>query len=277
MNQTKLLLIIFIASFFVLSVLSVSFATPTDTYAHPAYGFTPPPPPPPGGGGGNDDDGGSAGSDGGGTEPTDTVIVEIDRCDLSCSVEYVGAGGNEVLSASVDGAYLPAQNLAVSSDPLPDVEVLIPVQLVHQGSGFIVERTLSDSRSTTISVPYPGQWEVLMVNSPQFVTDGLMDMTGLNVVQLQADVIDDPISLGMVEANAGPQLVRCPVECVIEAEESPFYLPETGSEPTTPVFPPIIGIIFVIGLLILPIYRIYLNKYQPEFVKNVNIETSQKK
>jgi len=260
MNRTKLLLIIFIALFFVLSVLSVSFATPTDTYAHPAYGFTPPPPPPPGGGGGGtDDDGGSAGSDGGGTEPTDTVIVEVDRCDLSCSVEYVDATGSEVLMASVDGAYLPAQNLAVSSGPLPDVEVLISVQLIHQGSGFIVERTLSDSRSTTISVPYPGQWEVLMVNSPQFVTDGMMDMTGLNVAQLQADLANNPVSLGVVQANAGPQMVKCPIECVIETTPEEFYLPETGQDKTNASLLLAIDIFFL-GILIFQISRVYDQK-----------------
>jgi LPXTG-motif cell wall-anchored protein len=257
MNRFKFMLIIFIASFFVLSVMSVSFATPTNTYAHPAFGFTPQPPPPPGGGGGGgSDDGDKPGGGGGGTEPTDTVIVEIDRCDLSCSVEYVDAGGSEVLIASVDGAYLPAQNLAVSSSPLPDVEVLVPVQLVHQGSGFIIDQTLSDSRSTTISVPYAGQWEVFMVNAPQFVTDDLMDMTGLNVAQLQADLANDPVSLGMVQANAGPQLVKCPIECVLEEqEEAPAYLPETGQDKTTSYLLLAAGI-FIVSVLVFQRFRV---------------------
>jgi len=264
MNQTKFILIIFIASSFVLSVLSVSFATPSDTYAHPAYGFTPQPPPPPGGGGGgggggtDDGGGGGGGTDTDSNEPTDTVIVEVGRCDLSCSVEYVEAGDSELL-ASVDGAYLPAQNLAVTSSTLPDVEVLIPVQLVHQGSGFIVEQMLSDRRSATISVPYPGQWEVLMINAPQFVTADIIDMTGLNVAQLQADLASDPISLGMVQANAGPQLVKCPIECVIESTPDEFYLPVTGQDKTNASLLLAAGIFFL-GILTFQLLRVYDQK-----------------
>jgi len=260
MKQIKFILIVFITLFFMLTVLGLSFATPADTYAHPAYGFTPQPPPPPPGGGGGDGSGDGdkpGGGGGGGDKPTDTVIVEIDRCDLSCSVEYVEAGGSEGLLASVDGAYLPAQNHAVSSSPLPDVEVLVPVKLVHQGSGFIVEQTISDSRSTTISVPYPGQWEVLMINAPQFVTNDMMDMTGLNVAQLQADLANNPVSLGVVEANAGPQLVECPLECVIETTPEEFYLPETGAANNTSLVISIGFLLIIIGLSICAVYRSY--------------------
>lgn len=235
MNHAKNLLIIFLASFFILGVISINFVMPADTYAHPAYGFTPAPP---GGGGGDTGGGDTGGGDSGDTGdnhgPTDYVWVQLDRCDLQCSANYADAGDSQAsgfMSSVGNNQPLQSPALVDSNEP----EVLVRVRLVHRGSGFIAEDILSDAGSTRISVPYPGQWDVFMTNPPKFATAKVVDATGLNLAQLHANLANAPISLGMVEANsAAPQRVKCPIACVIEAPpvtEEPAYLPETGDVP----------------------------------------------
>jgi hypothetical protein len=144
------------------------------------------------------------------------------------------------------------------------------VQLVHQGSGFIVEGELSDSKPTRLSVPYPGQWQVWITHSPRFMTADAVDVTGSNLADLQSQLANGPVSLGLVEANtAGPQLVRCPLACVIEpppAVETTSYLPETGgilkTEMNLPTFLIISGLNFsLIGLILWAAFRYSARKY----------------
>ncbi|MCP4710323.1 MAG: hypothetical protein GY869_17005, partial [Planctomycetes bacterium] len=238
-------------------------------------GFTPEPPDPPddddddsvppddGGGNDGDDD-----SDDGGVmidnpddedtdAPTDYVIVRLDQCDLNnCAGlgDTDGSQGFEPL-ASIDNDDSSSQLLIPSSNNQSAPEVLV---LVHQGSGWIVEYTISDVKNTPISVPYPGQWEVFLLSPPQFVTDGLMDVTGLNLAQLHADLANAPLSLGMVEANTESQLIKCPIACVTEVAAMPeaLLLPETGADKTNSYLLPFIGDVFL-WLLIFLAYRAY--------------------
>ena len=53
--------------------------------------------------------------------------------------------------------------------------MLTPVRLVHQGSGFIVEGTLSDAGDTRFVVPYPGEWDIFMTAPPQFAPDEMIE------------------------------------------------------------------------------------------------------
>ncbi len=246
MNHIKSILVVIIVSIFVLSVIGTNLALPADTHAHPAYGFTPPaPPPPPDDGGGDDGDNGQDDSDGddsrsGGNDssddddeiPPDYILVELDRCDLSCSVNYERK---------------PAGQAAPLSTP---AEVRVRVQLIHQGSGWIAEGIISDVGSTRISVPYPGQWEIFMMSEPEFIGATALDPTPLNLDQLRTDLLAAPISLGIVEANtAEPQLVKCPITCVIDS--SPDYLPQTGGEQSAAILiiSTNVGFLLSIGLL----------------------------
>ena len=216
MNRTNSLILMLIVSALVLIVIGVNLALPADTYAHPSYGFTPQPPPPPGG---NDDTGDNGGGNSGGSDddnelPPDYVWVELDHCDLSCSANY---------------ASRPAGLASPLSMP---TEVRVRVQLIHQGSGWIVDGVISNAGSTHFTVPYPGQWEVLMVSEPELVGATAADVTNLNLGQLESSLAVAPVSLGLVEANTSePQLVKCPLACVIDPP--PGALPETGADQTT--------------------------------------------
>ncbi len=260
MNQKSTCLILFIL-LFGLAIISLSLAIPPDTHAHPAYGFTPQPPPPPGGGGGDDDDddgGGTGGqpepgSEGGSddTPPPDYIIVQLERCDLICAADYpVAEVGQPVEQVAADGT--GDQTFA---PPLPiDSEVLAHVRLVHQGSGWITEAILSDAKSTRIAVPYPGRWEIFLIEEPEFSRPEAVDPTRLGLIQIKVQLESGPISLGEVEANvAEPQYVLCPVPCVIDLP--PPTLPETGANTTPPVLL-FISTAFV-GLLLYLTYRTY--------------------
>lgn len=222
MNAIKFMFLL--AAIVVLALTGLSFALPVDTHAHPAYGFTPPAPPPPPGGG-NGSGGGNSGNDddsGRDNRPANTVTVQLGQCDLVCSASQA-SGNNQTLAVSTDSGNRPAS-----------AEVQVRAKLVHRGSGFIVETTLSDAKSTRVAVPYPGQWELFMVGAPEFVTGQTMNVTGLNLAQLQADVANTPVLLGVVEANtANTQWVKCPLECVVQTVEQPLLLPETGAGPQT--------------------------------------------
>jgi hypothetical protein len=63
-----------------------------------------------------------------------------------------------------------------------------------------------------------------------------VDVTGFNLANLQVQLANGPVSLGLIEANTiEPQLVKCPLACVIDEPptqiaEPPSHLPETGGE-----------------------------------------------
>jgi len=251
-NRIKSILVVIIVSIFVLIVIGTNLALPADTHAHPAYGFTPPaPPPPPDDGGGDDGDNGqddsddnNSGSDGGNDSrddgddeiPPDYILVELDRCDLSCSVNY---------------EHKPAGQAAPLSTP---AEVRVRVQLIHQGSGWIAEGIISDVGGTRISVPYPGQWEIFMMSEPEFIGVTAFDPTPLNLDQLRTDLSAAPISLGMVEANtAEPQLVKCPITCVIDSP--PDYMPQTGGDQSTAILIIFTNVAFLLSIGLLMLHR----------------------
>ncbi len=223
-----------IVSALVLVVIGANLALPADTYAHPSYGFTPQPPPPPGGGGDDGDENGGSGDSRGSDDelPPDYVWVELERCDLSCSVNY---------------ASKPAGLASPLSTP---PEVRVRVQLIHQGSGWIAEGVISDASSTRLAVPYPGQWEVFMMDEPELVGMTAFDTTNLNLEQLRSTLTVAPVSLGLVEANTPePQMVKCPIACVIEPP--PETLPETGGDRAMAYLIFLIGALFItiLGLL----------------------------
>ena len=236
MKHINVLLLILFASFLLLTIMGMNLVAPPETYAHPQYGFTPQPPPPPPDGGG--DDGDSDNDDGGDQTrddqpPTDYVDVQIERCDLSCSANYATASNGQIFEpiAAIESDDQFLQTLVPINDRVSTVEVLAPIQLIHHGSGWIAEGVVSDSKNTRIAVPYPGQWEVFLVAEPQFVAPETIDPTGLNLEQLKTQLINAPVSLGMVEANTSTtQKIKCPVECVVDLP--PPTLPETGSSNT---------------------------------------------
>ena len=223
-------MLMLIVSALVLVIIGANLALPADTYAHPSYGFTPQPPPPPGGGG--DDSGDNGGGDSGGSDnelPPDYVWVELDRCDLSCSVGYA------------------SKPIGLASPLSSPTEVQVRVQLIHQGSGWIAEAVISDAGSTRLAVPYPGQWEVFMIGEPELVGATAFDATNLNLEQLRSSLTVAPVSLGLVEANTPePQLVKCPIACVIEPP--PETLPQTGGDRSTATLIILTNIAFLVSV-----------------------------
>lgn len=226
--------------FFGLTIIGLNLTAPPETHAHPAYGFTPPPPPPPpppdGGGNGNDSDG-----DGENNHkdklPPDYVIVQMQSCNLkSCSIDSVAGdtGQKYELLAAAKGSEQLFPLLVPLNDNTVPVEMLAHIRLIHEGSGWIAEGTISDAKSTRFALPYPGHWEVFLLSPPEFMTVEALDMTQVNLAKLQASLAAGPVSLGIVEANA-PQTrwVKCPLACVIESP--PPELPVTGAETFFPL------------------------------------------
>ena len=230
MSNIRSIFLIFLATLMLLTIIGFSFVVPVDTHAHPAYGFTPTPRP--------TDESGGGGDGGGGLPPppeeeklTDYVLVQLDQCDLECAEDFAQTEQHIVYplfaSASTDEMSLPFSINSGEFVPAPEIQV--PVQLIHQGSGWIADETLSTQRSNKIMVPYPGQWEVFMTGQPRFITAEAVNATGTNLAELQTQVATDPVSLGVVEANtAETQMIMCPIQCVVEPPEEVFYLPETG-------------------------------------------------
>jgi hypothetical protein len=238
-NYNKsILVIVFVALFLLTAICANSVITPTDTYAHPEYGFTPPPPPPPpplppGPGGGGKNNGGGGDDDDDDTAPGDQVTVQLGHCDLSCAANY----------------FLNVDLNQTASIPVAVPEMTVRVKLVHRDSKWITEGVLSNVRNSRFDVPYPGEWEVFLVDVPEFTTAGLINPVNLNLDQLKAALANGPVSLGTIEANAGPQLVECPIECIIEPAPD---LPVTGGEQPTYTLLWIKGAYFiVIGFLML--------------------------
>lgn len=223
-------------SFFIfLMALSLSvgltalmFQTPGQVQAGPLAGFTPQPPPPPPPAPPpapnpspdhdkhNDD------------PPAHNIGIRLDQCQLTCST-------NDNPEASISLAAAP--------------ETQVGVQLVHDGSGFIVEGMLSDQRDTFFALPYPGLWRVFMTTAPQFVTAQTVSVSDSNLAQLQAEVAVNPVFLGEVEADApAAQVVSCPISCpATPAIEPAPYLPETG---TNTSISPLSVVLAFVGLVI---------------------------
>lgn len=252
MNTTKSMFVILCSAIFVLALVSFNATTPAHTYAHAALNLTPEPEPRPPD---DDGDGNNGGSDSGPSDPdspaddgnsndddddddssstpTDIIDVELGDCGLDESI----ANSNQASVLLADGGS-DAALLAPSPGPsLP--EVLAPVQLVHQGSGWIATGTLSSQATTRFVVPYPGRWNVLLTTPPKFNTAELVDVTGLNLADIHSRLGQESIPLGVVEANTGQtQHIDCPITrissnvptepTVIVGNEEPAYLPTTG-------------------------------------------------
>ena len=204
---TSKLLILMALGLFAIT-LAFQIYLPADAQAKPLVGFTPTPTIPDGGGGG----GGGGGGDTDDNNPPGFIIIQIESCDLTCSV------------AETDS---PATDAAAFLAVIPAPELLAPVRLIHQGSGFIVEGTLSNQRSTRFSVPYPGQWQVVLLAPPQAATG-----ESLNLAPLEPSA-----ELGLVEANVlTPQFVKCPLNCAVDPPPAiPETLPVTGEDRSEPV------------------------------------------
>lgn len=123
--------------------------------------------------------------DPGDPEPPDKIDVQLD-CNLTCT------------------------------NPQPAIDTR--VQLIHEGSGWIAEGTISTGGSTSFSVPYGGRWQVYLLEAPQ--------VTPVEAASTLLSPGSYPHLLGVVNANSGTQLVNCPMVCV----DLPTVLPETGSE-----------------------------------------------
>ena len=253
MKNSKIVTLMALMIFVLVMLIGTGLIFPLRTQAHPAFGFTPTPVP-------TRDHGGGGG--GGETKPPDTippdfVLVRLDRCDLTCLEQYGQLGNPANLLAagpSLDPDFNP---LAMAASAVAAPEVQVPVQLVHQGSGFRVEQILSDAGATRIPVPYPGQWQVFITGNPQLVTATAFDISRTNLADFSASLAAGPIPVGLVEANTSePQLVKCPVACVIEPTptpqpEDPPFLPETGQAQGE--IPPVIGL-FLMGVGLLTIW-----------------------
>jgi hypothetical protein len=108
-------------------------------------------------------------------EPDDEVTIQF-SCNLTCSLD---------------------QPLAINE---------AHVRLVHDGSGWVAEGTVSTGQIARFRVPYPDQWQVYLITEEE-----------------------PPRLLGTVNANSGVQLVDCPGDC----PEPPPALPETGTKDLT--------------------------------------------
>jgi hypothetical protein len=181
-KKTNFPLLVFF-SFMLIALVSLTLTTPRPIKASPNFGITPtatpePPPPTPTPQPPPDDDDGDS--------PTESVEVQL-GCNLTCGL---------------DGQSITTQ---------------VSVRLVHRGSGWIAEGTVSNTGSTTFQVPYGDEWEVYMVSEPQFAS---VDEVGL--VNAGAQM------LGVVQANSGVQFVDCPVAC--PEIPPPTDLPTTGRQ-----------------------------------------------
>lgn len=242
MNKTLPNLFVLIAGLFLVLATVAHLFSPGEAQAKPLAGFTPTPTTPDD----NGDDGGNETGDDRDDDstPTDFVIIQIDQCNLSCSAQATdpadSAQFQALASVAGDAAQAP---LLISTAPAP--ELLAQVQLIHQGSGFIVEGTLSNQHSTRFSVPYPGQWQVLLVAAPQVSADENFELAD------PAPSVDSPTPLGLVDANVlTAQLVKCPLNCVVEPPPVvPETLPTTGADHDTMLLT--IAVLFFAGVNLL--------------------------
>ena len=239
MEKLKPKLLLLLAVPFLMVMVGVTLQTPAPVNAGPLAGFTPTPSSPDDGGPDNDpgpapeqyedEEATRHGSDG-----PDEITAQIEPCELDATMSFSPFQSSSQALASISDDSVGLINFDLIQQQ-PAVELLAEVNLVHQGSGFIVSGTLSDQYSTHFPVPYAGQWQVLMMAPPKLNGDGLIDASGLNLAQIHAEVAKGPIPLGVVQANiAGAQLVDCPVIPIRAlpgpAPEDTSYLPTTGAE-----------------------------------------------
>jgi hypothetical protein len=119
------------------------------------------------------------------SEPTDYLIVLIDGCELTCSASFKEQ----------------------------TIELLARVQMIHEGSGFIVEGVISNLKSTRFSVPYPGKWKLFLMAQPRIISARPIDDPELRAA-IAASFKGTPRLLGTVETNTStPQFVKCPLIC----------------------------------------------------------------
>ncbi|MCB9079857.1 MAG: hypothetical protein H6631_19810 [Anaerolineaceae bacterium] len=232
-------------------IVAVNVNTPPAVQAAPLAGFTPDP----GDGGGDGDDGGDVthapSTADEGRAPTDYVLVRLDQCDMACSANASTSTYEPLAYRPDDQSITPL--LIPIAEANPTFEIIAPVRMVHDGSGFIAVGDLSTQHDTRISVPYPGQWEVFLSGEPRFMTAAAIDVSGTNLAQVTVALSEGPVSMGVVEANTmATQLVKCPIACVIDTPApttaAPPALPETGGVPAETVF--LTTIIILIGLIL---------------------------
>ena len=228
MLNHKIILPLLISFILLAFIVIVNVNTPAMVQAAPLPGFTPDP----GDDGGDNDDGDGTDNETPTTDhgrtPTDYVLVRLDQCDMTCDLATTTA--YQPLAYNVDKA-AAAPFLIPMAEADVDFEIIAPVQMVHDGSGFIAVGELSTQHDTRISVPYPGRWELFLTDEPRFMTATAVDVTGTNLSQVEMALNEGPVSMGVVEANtAAAQLVKCPIDCVIDTP-----LPTTTEPPTLPV------------------------------------------
>jgi hypothetical protein len=117
------------------------------------------------------------------------------------------------------------------------------VQLIHRGSGWIAEGVISNQTSTQFQVPYPGEYEVYLIEP---LTGGLEASGPL------------PVFLGVVETNAGLQLAACPTNCLGLLEPTPLpplILPETGTPSQWPHHILLMAGLFIVGTSLFSLAR----------------------
>ena len=192
MSRTKTGQLISAAS--VLMLISLALHLPAQTQAHPALGLTPTPtltltltptatptlPPP--------------------TEPEPPT-------EPSPPDDEDTPPDNRVEVATSCSCTTEAEPLAVSA----------PIQLIHQGSGWIAEANLSNTESAHLPVPYPGTWDVFMTAPPQVNHPSEITMP-----------TSYPVYLGSIQANSGLQSLSCPITC--QEPPIPDLLPQTGNK-----------------------------------------------
>jgi hypothetical protein len=219
-----------------LLLVGITFHAPDLAQAGPLAGFTPTPipPPPPDDGGDNGDTPPSDQEKGGPKDSPAETTIQIESCQLEAGLAGSTTGAPLPALASIDLNGLNLAGLGQDRSNQTLVEVMIEVNLVHQGSGFILSGSLSDQHPRRFSMPYPGWWDVLMTTPPRLISDSAVDEATLNLNQLQARLAEAPLLLGAIQADAAtPQLVPCPVQAdpnPVPAEaQSPATLPTTGA------------------------------------------------
>ena len=241
MKYFRELLILLIATLLFVTLIGLQLQQPNTAHAGPLAGFTPTPT----GGGDDDDSAVTPPTDpDGGTLPDDFVIIQIDWCDLSCSINGSGrlSQSQPVYKplAAIAGSSPPPPLLIFEAQAVPTAELLAPVKLIHRGSGWIAEGVLSNHKPTRFLLPYPGQWEVYLMAQAEIIATDEAEIRALATVPTGANDL-----LGVVEANVlEPQFVKCPLNCVIEnPPATPLELPQTGSdyEETSPIIILIVG------------------------------------
>jgi hypothetical protein len=231
-NYSKIIILMGLIVFIFGTLVGTSLMFPAGTLAHPALGFTPTPI------GDRDEEDKPISPT---STPPDYVLVRLEQCDLTCLELYSHLGNPANLLAAAPSADPDFHPLAMLDQANITMEVQVPVQIVHQGSGFIVAQILSDAGSTRIPVPYPGQWQVFITGAPQLVSNlaTAFDTSSTNLAELSASLAAGPIPVAMVDANTTePQMISCPVLCVIAptpTPEVPPFLPETGQENSLPI------------------------------------------